>query len=836
MTETTHTRSRRCALGGLVVQLAVFAAALAVGLLTHSEAAKNLAWYVLGGLLPWFTALLVFRQHELAELEALDLAELRRERSATGGGEALFEEGGAGALGFRVAEARLRWMQRWVIPGLGLAQAAYLATMGILLWNQLQATRIAIGSEKWAPLTNLPVALIVLGVALVGAFWMSRYTSGLARVSTWQLLRGCGSYLLGNTIVFVLLIVCLGVVLYANVATWEHALAMAIPIVMVVLAAEILFNFVLDIYRPRTPGVEPRACFDSRLLGLIAEPGGIAHTIAEAINYQFGVKVSHTWFYQLLERTFVPLLGAGLGVLWLLTAVVVVQPYEHVIIERFGRQLNPGGKGAGGEPLPAPLGPGLHLKWPWPFEIARPYNTGQLHQISVGWKIYDAEPAEEPNAPGVLLWTDEKHKGLEHFNLLTCPPPRPPDRDVGPRVEIPSDESAVETRRDTPFNVVRLEVAVQYRLKPEALGAYTQRMRDTDRTIRDVAWEEVTRLAASSTVDFLLSQDVARIGDVLRRALADRMSSVGIDVVYVGVTNVHPETSVAQAYREVIGAQQQSVAAIREARVVEDQRLSAVAGDTRTARLLADVTSRATSARERLNAATQQLRGADAAVVEQVERQLDALEPLLRERAVAVARREQAADVARRVTEDLALGLGQSLESQARALEVLRQAEAAEQAAEAALEAQLAPVRAAAVQRLGAARAAAALAAVAARVESTHWESELNRALDSPQLGGSAAATVAAALADRWQIEMAAAGEFARVENEREAYTVARHTYRTRRLMETLAEGLHDARKYFLAFDPAGREVRVRFIAEDERGDILDLTRTQLPMGGAPGQ
>ena len=106
MTETAHTRSRRASLSGLAVQLVAFVGILSIGGVSHSLALRYLAWFVLGGVPLWFVALLVFRQRELAALEALDLEELRRERQSAGG-EALFDEGG-----FRIAETRLRWMQR----------------------------------------------------------------------------------------------------------------------------------------------------------------------------------------------------------------------------------------------------------------------------------------------------------------------------------------------------------------------------------------------------------------------------------------------------------------------------------------------------------------------------------------------------------------------------------------------------------------------------------------------------------------------------------------------------------------------------------------------------
>ncbi len=820
VTETLHTRSRRAALGGLAVQLAVVVGGVVLALLTQSQATYDLAWYAAAGLPLWFVALLVFRQHELAELERLDLDELRREKAATGGGEAIFEAEGAGALAFRIAEARLQWMRRWLVPGFGLFSAAYMVVAGIALFQHLSDIRGVVGTDKWAILIRIPVSLVVLSVLLVGGFLMSRLTSGLARRPEWQLLRGCGSFLLGNVLAIVALLLCLGVALYAGIPHWEHTLSYAIPVLMVILGLEAAANFVLDVYRPRTPGVEPRACFDSRLLALIAEPGGIAQSIAEAINYQFGVRVSQTWFYQLLERTLVPLLGAGVAALWLMTCVVVVQPFEHVVIERFGRQLNSGAPGA-----EQPLGPGLHLKAPWPFETARAFNTGQLHQISVGWKTYDATPQSDSSTPGVLLWTDETHKGLQHFDFITCPP-------LGTRTDEPSPEelaTEVDRARASPVNLIRMEIAIQYRIKPELLYKYAQNASDPERTIRNVAWEEVTRFTASSTVDFLLGQDVSKIADYLKTSVSKRVANVGLEVVYVGVTNVHPEMTVAQSYREVIGAELQKVASIREARVSEDQRLSAVAGDAQTARLLADLTIRSRQAIERLNAASQDLAGVPQTALDALDAAGKDVAAAIQAQLVADAKLELARQTDRQLNEDFNLGLGQNVEGLERSAAAVKTAEAAATAAAAALVEPLSRFKAEVGKKLRPEQVEAAVRLQTAQVAVAHWERELDRAFASQAVSGQSAATLAAAFADRWSIEMQSASEFARATLEREAFRVAPNTYKSLRLMETIAEGISSARKYFLAFDPKGREVRVRFVAEDDLGSVADLTRMQAP-------
>ena len=126
MAETSYSRSRSAALLGLALQLVATAAVFGLGYAVGATAMFQLGWYLLGGVPLWFVTLLVFRQHELTALEKLDLEELRREKRASGGGEAIFDEEGGAGLGFMVAETRLRWMERWLIPAFGLVSVAYL--------------------------------------------------------------------------------------------------------------------------------------------------------------------------------------------------------------------------------------------------------------------------------------------------------------------------------------------------------------------------------------------------------------------------------------------------------------------------------------------------------------------------------------------------------------------------------------------------------------------------------------------------------------------------------------------------------------------------------------
>jgi len=138
VSETSHVRSRRAALIGLFVQVLIALALFVLSIYVHSNAIALLAWYVAAGTPIWFVTLLVFRQHELAEFEKLDLDELRREKQATGGGEAMFAAEGGGGLGFLVAKTRLEWMQRWLVPIFGLVTGVLLAAIAVSNWMALR--------------------------------------------------------------------------------------------------------------------------------------------------------------------------------------------------------------------------------------------------------------------------------------------------------------------------------------------------------------------------------------------------------------------------------------------------------------------------------------------------------------------------------------------------------------------------------------------------------------------------------------------------------------------------------------------------------------------------
>lgn len=805
MAETSHARSRRAAILGLVLQVGAAAGAMVLAGVTTSFAMQQLCWLLSGGVILWVAALLVFRQHELAALEAMDLEELRRERRAGGGGEALFGE--AAGLTAMVAHRRLEWMERWLVPFFGLAYAAFM--IGVGLWSFGGIQRVE-REEHWKPLTQLELGLILHAVLMLLLFFCSRYASGLGRVPQWRLLRACGSFMLGGAIVSALVWAALGVNLYAGAVSGERWLAWIIPWLMVVLGAEALINFLLDIYRPRSPGAESRACFDSRLLGLISEPGGIAASVAEAINYQFGFRVSQTWFYQLCQRALLPLMAVGAAAVWLLSMLVIVFPYERVIVERFGRQVN----------ADAPWGPGVHWKLPWPIDVARKFNTDQLHEFFVGYQVgyLPDEHAQTPGpgAPVIEQWTDARHAGRDHFDFLIAPPP-----ELEPSVAEPPEDDDDRPLRDrvirTPVNLARSHIVVQYRILPEGLRHYTTRTADPEALLRSAAWSEMIRLASSTHIDALMGPQRERVADLLRERLTQRAAEhgLGLEIVHVGILLVHPERSVAEAFRQVVRSQQEKIAEVRKARVTENEVLSRVAGDRDRAVTLAQAVDGLQMAEVRRAPLERALRAFDPAQAAAVRARIEPLEPLFLQQVEAGWRLTRAREDARLTIEEFELGMGRSVQERRAVEHRGRELEAALEAAETAVQEALWPIRETLHGELpeAAELVATVIEHTRAQVALEFWNGRLERSLTG--LEGDAAVKLSQAQARRWELEMRAAGEVSRLENERFAYQAAPEIYTKRRYLQVLTKGLMEARKYFLAFDPGDRNVHVRLEVQE---------------------
>jgi regulator of protease activity HflC (stomatin/prohibitin superfamily) len=553
-------RLEMTALMGLVLQAVFCLTCVVLAAKSGSRALSAQAWYVGVGLFVWFVVLAHGRQRRLAEQEREERERLRATRLS----DEIFEET---ELDSARASAGLLFFEKWLVP----LFSVILSVLLIFLAYHIADTTWS--EEEWVVKMPHAVAVGMVFMSFFG-FLIGKYSAGLATNRGFRLLRAAGGYVLGNVITAVLIVVAMAMY-YFDILWGETILVYAIPIVMALVGLEVLLNLVLDIYRPRVEGQEARPPYDSRLLGLFAEPEGVLRTLAATLDYQFGFKVSETWFYHFMERAIIPLLLVQIASLWLLSMIVVVDPDEIVFVETFGQPYLSASDAAKGLRATV-LRAGLHGKAPWPFAIARHVPAFTVHKLSVG-KILHEDASWEDEAgledPDVILWREshiDRRKGFEASFLVPSTAELEEATEPVESEEPSADEGAgeyevAEAAAEAPnVNLARLAAHVYYRVKRKPNGdidenaafTYEYRQSDTQRHVAQLAYRAICRIAASQ--DFLgwiaeeRTEVVQKFGKLVREAIEE--ADLGLEVVDVAIPSVHPPAEVARAYEGVVAA------------------------------------------------------------------------------------------------------------------------------------------------------------------------------------------------------------------------------------------------------------------------------------------
>ncbi|MHC4292891.1 MAG: SPFH domain-containing protein [Planctomycetota bacterium] len=568
-------RAENIAWISLLVSVIFFVISLLLGRWSGFHTVYSVSWVILGAALLWFALAIQFHQRALAEQEKLDMGQLSSGDQAN----AIFQAKGEQDKLFAVAQRRLTLLEKWFVPIFAGLIALYEIGIGLYLFYTIPGEDEVLWKE---PRVRLICAVAMVAIAFVG-FLLSRYATGMSKKSQWKPLRAGGSLLLGASILCFAIAISLGLAFFGifkiiNIVQW------LIPILLVILGTEKALNVIFDIYRPRLKGQYSRAAFDSRLLGIINEPGEILHTAAGAIDYQFGFKVSETWFYKLLGQTFIPLLLFAIIILYLMSTIVVVGPNEQAVIENFGNPLDNQGNVQIKEP-------GMTLKWPWPFGIAYKYPTEKVMELAIGYvPNIDPETGELKREP--LIWGQPHYE--EEYPVLVA----------SGAITQNLGEGAM------PVSIVNANIPVHY--KVQNLYAFLYNHENSSQMLETICYRELAKFCASARLDIDTEADMAnslfgagreQAKQVLTKNIQQKAdeASLGVEIVFVGLQGIHPPVTVSKNYQEVIGAIQQKQAVILLAEALSNRTLSNLVGSVEEANKLYDLAQRYQKARENNN-------------------------------------------------------------------------------------------------------------------------------------------------------------------------------------------------------------------------------------------
>jgi regulator of protease activity HflC (stomatin/prohibitin superfamily) len=291
---------------------------------------------------------------------------------------------------------------------------------------------------------------------------------------------------------------------------------------------------VLELYRPRVKGKRARILYESRLVGLLSHPEGLFSTAAHVLDYQFGFKVSETWFYKFLERAFGWLLLSQLAILALSSCLVFIEAGEEALLERFGSPI-------GGREV---LQPGLHFKLPWPIDRVHRFQTRQVQTFNVGFVHDEEDEHDERPEERTVLWTVSHYK--QEFNLLVA--------------SRETTTNTVDGKRIPPVNLLSVSIPVQFQVSNLRDWAYNHIT--PKKLLEEIGTREVVRYLVGVDLLEMMSTGRFKAAEMLRARIQEAADArkLGVKILFVGLQDIHPPVSVAGSFEEVIGARQRQEA------------------------------------------------------------------------------------------------------------------------------------------------------------------------------------------------------------------------------------------------------------------------------------
>ena len=243
------------------------------------------------------------------------------------------------------------------------------------------------------------------------------------------------------------------------------------------------------------------------------------------------------------QRRVVARLGVAAVVFYQLASnCIVLTEDEQAIVTRFGR-------------FETILNAGFHWRWPAPLEQIRREKVHRLRSIQIGFRADRGAPAARGGYLRPIEWK------AEHGDRGYLPVP-------GESSLLSGDEVVLELTAETHFRITNLRDYVEGTSNPESL-------------LRAAVEGAVREVVAARSLDEILAKHRA---DVERESLAAVKSAIGsyrlgVEVVDFSLLDVHPPTTVVDAYRDVANALEEREQLVNLAEVQYARRVLTTAGE-----------------------------------------------------------------------------------------------------------------------------------------------------------------------------------------------------------------------------------------------------------------
>lgn len=389
---------------------------------------------------------------------------------------------------------------------------------------------------------HLQTAAITL-LPIVVSLLVGSYFSGLSNVPGRRWFRAVGGWLLATAVIESFALCSYLISFFLNFSDRTDLwVARGFLIIFAALALDVLFGIFFAFYKIEET-VDEQPAYESRILSVIFQPGGITKNVSELISYQFGIEVSEGWFMATLEKVLFPLVLVILLVMWLMTCIVFVPSNSNGIRQRFGVVSSKD-----------PLSSGVYFKLPFPFSTIKTFPVGEVQSFTLGHKN---QVGFEP--PEVLLWTKSHVSHATQFLL-------------------PEGNSGVNGESEA-ISLLSAEIPVHYLVTD--FYKYRYNFSDGKAVLKKTSQAVLVNYFAKTDFFKFLGVDRFKGADELKHRIqvqADVLD-LGIQVVSVSFLSVHPPVAVGAVFQKVSAAKEEKATMIESAYAYQAEILPRVEGE-----------------------------------------------------------------------------------------------------------------------------------------------------------------------------------------------------------------------------------------------------------------
>jgi len=392
--------------------------------------------------------------------------------------------------------------------------------ISLIIWYSAFAIfREALG-EPTMKIKMLPIAILGTFISIITSYFLYRYETHVGRVTNSPSLIADGEH--SRTDMYTSMAVLVGLIGHMMGFRLDPIAALVVGFLIILVGIEIFQSGI-------------RSLLDKTSLQFVA---------LRLERIPFFHKIGFAGIYEKIASHKGVILWITIScfsVVYLLTGLYMVRPGEEAIVKRFGKVVKKG------------VMPGIHYRWPFPFEKPIKLNTKGINRIEIGFRTREVFE-EEPEA---YLWETRHVEGKYEKRYTEA-------------LMLTGDQ-----------NIVDVWLVVQYRIRD--MVDYLFRVNAPQILIKGASEAAVRYLIAKEDIDILLTRRRHLIEEEVKKTIQVFLDGyeLGVEVMKVAIPVIHPPIEVVPAFRSVASAGEDKERYMREAesyfnRIVPQARADAV--------------------------------------------------------------------------------------------------------------------------------------------------------------------------------------------------------------------------------------------------------------------